>query len=83
MSGLDDVKLDRHLDDPCPDCERAFRWCECSLPADLAPALQGSHSDVVLACERWLVEEIAGDDGPATPVLRLWGAYRRTRGWQR
>lgn len=38
MSSLPDF-LDQHLGDPCPRCERAYMWCECSLPAYLTEAL--------------------------------------------
>ena len=80
MSSLPD-NLHRHLDDPCPQCERAYLWCECSLPDYLADALRGSPNDAALACKRWLLEAPAECPTGRSTVMRVWGAYRRTRGW--
>lgn len=68
--------LDQHLEDPCPDCERPFLWCECALPGhfNLTPPLY--EEAVTLAVERWMLEVPASPPTRAV-ALRLWAAYRR------
>lgn len=81
MSALP-THLDRFLDDQCDRCERPYLWCECSLPAYLATAMRGSPSDVALACERWRLEAPAECPTGRSTIMRVWGAYRRARGWE-
>jgi hypothetical protein len=70
--------LDQHLGDRCDQCDRAYLWCECALPAYLGPEAFKDAETLGLACERWILEDPAACPPGNGTVMRIWGAYRRS-----